>query len=61
MSESFKGEMATCACGTVGGIVDGSGLESVRDPWWVIEHDNGEQHINVRVRVDGKFRFKLKE
>jgi len=57
MAESFK-HMATCACGAKGDIVDSSGLESVQDPWWVIEHEHAERHRVVRVKVDGKFRFR---
>ena len=54
--------MATCACGSVGGIVEHPGIHNVTDPVWVIAHENGVEHRNVRVEVliDDVPHFRLK-
>lgn len=60
MAESFK-HMATCACGSVGDVVKAPGLSDLLDPVWVVEHERGEQHRNVRVKVEDKFRLALED
>jgi len=43
MSEQLNGELATCPCLAVGGIVERSDPFDV-GLWLVIEHEDGERH-----------------
>lgn len=59
MAETLK-HMATCGCGSVGDVVDQSHRFEFKDPWWVIQHQGGAQHTNVRVKVGDRFKMVLK-
>ena len=60
MSVQVNGELATCACGAYGGIVERS---PIFDPgfWCVIEHEGGERHKVETVWTGEAYRFKAVE
>ena len=59
MGNEMKGEMATCACGARGWIINRSHHLS-RSLWLEISHENGPAHFVRRVQLDdGCFRFEL--
>ena len=59
MANTMSGELATCACGAKGWIMDRAHHLDVRKHWFVIHHESGEVHRVVRVWTDKGFRFEV--
>lgn len=59
MANDMSGEMATCACGAQGWIINRSHPLNP-SKWWEIHHENDVPHfVTTRRRPDGAMRFVL--
>lgn len=58
MANNMSGELATCACGAKGWIMDRAKPLSVHEHWFVIHHESGQVHKVERFWNGEAFRFR---
>lgn len=61
VANKIEGEMATCACGQVGGIVGRSKPLAVKARWFIIRHEHEDHVVEVFDDGTGTWRFRMME